>query len=413
VSLMMLTWLGHAAAQVDPAFAGMSADRLARLESVASRYVEEGRLAGVTMAVSRYDRPIKLTSVGAAANDSIYRISSMPKPITAVAVLMLYEDGRLLLSDPVSRYLPEFAEAEVLTGIDKKGRPLTTPATEPMTIKHLLTHTAGLTYDDESVEGLPRLYHEADIWSAATLAEFSERVASLPLAFEPGSYWHYSVAQDVLGRLVEVVAGEPFDQFLAARIFGPLGMVDTGFSVPDGKLSRFLPLYRKEGEGMVVEETVEESRYRNANRVPYGGGGLVSTASDYLRFARMLANGGELDRKRLLSRKTVDLMMMNQLDGDLERMQLADDWLSGAENRSGDQHLGLGFGFAGYVLTDVAANSVPGSPGMYGWGGAASTYFFVDRQEHLVGVFMTQLQPSTSYPLRAQFRGLVYQAIID
>jgi len=400
-------------AQSDAASVGMSAERLGHIDTFAQRYVDEGRIPGATLAVARNGDVVKTDSVGAVSNDSIYRIYSMTKPITATAVLMLYEEGHFMLSDPVSRYLPEFADAQVLTGVDTDGNPQTEAATTPMTIKHLLTHTAGLTYNDEMVDGLPKLYHEAEIWSAATLAEFSEKVASLPLAYEPGTYWHYSVAQDVLGRLVEVVAGQPFDEFLEARIFEPLGMVDTGFTVPDDKIDRFQPLYRKDGEGMVQADSVEDSYYRNPDRVPYGGGGLVSTAADYLRFAQMLINSGELGGTRLLSRKTVDLMMMNHLDGNLESMHLMDEWLSEPENRTGDMHLGIGYGFGGYVFVDIAANGVPGSKGTYGWGGNGSTYFFVDREEQLIGLFLTQLAPSTSYPLRAQFRGLVYQAIVD
>lgn len=411
--LIGLLWTGISFAQSGAASAGMSAERLSHIDAFAQRYVDEGRIPGATLAVARKDEVVKTDSVGAVSNDSIYRIYSMTKPITATAVLMLYEEGHFMLSDPVSRYLPEFADAQVLTGVDADGNPETAVATTPITIKHLLTHTAGLTYNDDTVEGLPKLYHDANIWSATTLAEFSEKVASLPLAYEPGTYWHYSVAQDVLGRLVEVAAGQPFDEFLEARIFKPLGMVDTGFTVPDAKLDRFLPLYRKDGEGMAQADSVEDSDYRNPDKVPYGGSGLVSTAADYLRFAQMLVNNGELDGKRLLSRKTVDLMMMNHLDGDLETMHLMDDWLSQTENRTGDMHLGIGYGFGGYVFMDVAANSVPGSPGTYGWGGNGSTYFFVDREEQMIGLFLTQLSPSTSYPLRAQFRGLVYQAIVD
>jgi CubicO group peptidase (beta-lactamase class C family) len=400
-------------AQSDAASVGLSAERLQHIDKFAQGYVDAGRLAGATIAVARNGKVVKIDSIGDVSNDSIYRIYSMTKPITATAVLMLYEEGHFLLTDPVSRYLPEFANMRVQSGVDDDGNPQSHAATTPITIKHLLTHTAGLTYDDNTVTGVPKIYHDADIWSAATLADFSREVASLPLAFEPGTYWHYSVGQDILGRLIEVITQQPFDEFLAKRIFEPLGMVDTGFSVADENIDRFLPLFRKDGEGMIVIETPETSRYRNAERVPYGGGGLVSTAADYLRFAQMLINNGELDGQRLLSRKSVDLMMMNHLDGDLASRHFMDDWLSQTENRTGDMDLGIGYGLGGYVITDIAANGVPGSPGTYGWGGSGSTYFFIDREEQLIGLFLTQLKPSTSYPLRSQFRGLVYQAITD
>jgi CubicO group peptidase (beta-lactamase class C family) len=393
--------------------AGLSLQRLQRIDALAQAYTDEGRLPGATIAVARHGKLVKLDSIGAVHNDSLYRIYSMTKPITAVAVLMLFEEGRFLLSDPVARYLPEFGDMRVLTGRGQDGEPLTRPAKGPVTIRQLLTHTAGLTYDDDSVGGLPLLYHEADIWSAGSLAAYSRGVAALPLAFDPGSRWHYSVAQDVLGRLVEVVSGQPFDRFLQERLLQPLGMVDTGFYVPNGSIERFLPLYRRDGEGMVLADAPLESDYRNAARVPYGGGGLVSTAADYLRFAQMLVNGGELEGTRLLSRKTVDLMMMNHLDGSIGSLHVDDGWLSETENRTGDMHLGLGHGLGGYVFIDIAANAVPGSAGTYGWGGNGSTYFFVDREEALVGLFLTQLAPSNSYPLRAQFRALVYQSIVD
>jgi CubicO group peptidase (beta-lactamase class C family) len=400
-------------ALADKVLEGLSRERLQRLDAMASRYVEQGRLPGATLAVARNGRVVKSDSVGAVNDDSIFRIYSMSKPITTVAVLLLFEEGRLLLTDPVGKYLPEFSTMQVISGRNEDGSVATRPAQNTMTIKHLLTHTAGLTYDDETAAGLPLLYHQADIWSASSLAAFSQQIASMPLAFEPGTRWHYSVAQDVLGRLVEVVAGQPFDQYMQQRILQPLRMEDTGFWVPEGKIDRFLPLYRKQGDGMKLADAASESGYRNPQRVPYGGGGLVSTAADYLRFAQMLANGGELDGVRLLSRKTVDLMMMNHLSGSIESLHVDDAWLSNTENRSGDMHLGLGYGLGGYVFTDIAANAVPGSVGTYGWGGNGSTYFFVDRQESLVGLFLTQLSPSSSYPLRAQFRALVYQALVD
>jgi CubicO group peptidase (beta-lactamase class C family) len=338
----------------------------------------------------------------------------MTKPLTVVGVLMLYEEGKFLLTDPVALYLPEFTDMQVYVGEDnEEGRVETRPAERPITIEDLLTHTAGLSYDDDTVAGVPKLYAQADLWSADSLSNFTEKVAALPLAFEPGSHWHYSVANDVLGRLIEVVAAQPFDVFLEARILGPLKMKDTAFYVPDTKLDRFASLYRRDGAGMRLVETPADSDYRNAEPVPFGGSGLVSTAADYLRFAQMLLNGGELDDVRLLGRKTVELMMADHLGPDIKRPRLNESWLGQTENRSGDMNLGLGHGYGGYVITDVAENDVPGSVGTYAWGGGASTYFFIDPQEELIGLFLTQLTPSSSYPLRAQFRGLVYQAIID
>ena len=399
---------------VDPHAVGLSADRLDRIEELAQSYVDDERLPGAVFAVARHGRLARVGSVGSLQSDTLFRIFSMTKPVTVVAALILYEEGRFLLTDPVARYLPEFTDMQVYVGDDsQEGRPGTRPAQRQITIEDLLTHTAGLTYDDDTAAGVPKLYAEADLWSAGSLAEFTATVAALPLVFEPGSRWHYSVANDVLGRLVEVVADQPFDEFLEARILGPLTMNDTAFYVPDAKLDRFTTLYRRDGKGMRLAETATESEYRNPEPVPFGGGGLVSTAADYLRFAQMLLNGGELDGIRILGRKTVELMMMDHLGPDFERPQLNDSWVGLTENRSGDMHLGFGYGFGGYVITDVAQNDVPGTVGTYAWGGAASTYFFIDPHEELIGLFLTQLMPSDSYPLRAQFRGLVYQAIVD
>ncbi len=392
---------------VDPATVGLSGDRLDRIEELAQGYLDEERVPGVVFAVARHGRLALLGSVGALQPDTIFRVYSMTKPVTVVAMLILFEEGKILLTDPVSRYLPEFANMRIYAGDD------TLPAQRPITIEDLLTHTAGLTYDSKTETGVPRLYDEADLWSAASLEEFTAKVAALPLVFEPGSRWHYSVAYDVLGRILEIVAEQPFDEFLQSRILGPLKMVDTAFHVPDAKLDRFTTLYQRDGDGMRPVETATESGYRNRELAPFGGHGLVTTAADYLRFAQMLLNGGELEGVRFLGRKTVELMMMDHLGPDFERPRLNDAWLGRTENRSGDMHLGLGYAFGGYVITDVAENDVPGSVGTYAWGGNGSTYFFIDPHEELIGLFLTQLMPSDSYPMRAQFRGLVYQAIMD
>ena len=398
----------------DPVEVGFTTDRLDRIDGLVQHYVDDGRLPGAVYAVVRHGRLARIAHGGSVQPDTLFRIYSMTKPLTVVGVLMLYEEGKFLLTDPVALYLPEFTDMQVYVGEDnEEGRVETRPAERPITIEDLLTHTAGLSYDDDTVAGVPKLYAQADLWSVDSLSNFTEKVAALPLAFEPGSHWHYSVANDVLGRLIEVVAAQPFDVFLEARILGPLKMKDTAFYVPDTKLDRFASLYRRDGAGMRLVETPEDSDYRNAEPVPFGGSGLVSTAADYLRFAQMLLNGGELDDVRLLGRKTVELMMADHLGPDIKRPRLNESWLGQTENRSGDMNLGLGHGYGGYVITDVAENDVPGSVGTYAWGGGASTYFFIDPQEELIGLFLTQLTPSSSYPLRAQFRGLVYQAIID
>jgi len=397
---------------VEPETVGLDGKRLDRIDQFIEGYVNEQRLPGAVYAVARHGKLARIGAAGEQQENSLFRIYSMTKPVTVVATLILYEEGKFLLTDPVSRYLPEFANMQVFID-EQDGKPRTQPAQRPITIEQLLTHTSGLSYDDDSAGGVPGMYVESDLLTVSSLAEFTTKLATLPLVFEPGARWHYSVANDVLGRLVEVVAGQPFDQFMQTRILAPLQMHDTAFHVPDDKLDRFLPMYQREGESFRQTEAVEDSTYRNAQRVPFGGGGLVSTASDYLRFTQMLLNGGELDGVRILGNKTVDLMLMNHLGPDFARPQLNESWVAQTENRSGDMLLGLGFGYGGYVVTDVAQNAVPGSVGTYAWGGNSSTYFFIDPQERLAGIFLTQLSPSSSYPLRAQFRGLVYQAIVD
>ena len=392
---------------------GMSPERLMHIDRVFGEYVDQGRLPGATYAVNRNGVRVYTQSLGPHKRDSLYRIYSMTKPITIVAVLMLYEEGRFLLSDPVSRYLPEYTNMQVYAGVDLSTEEIQTkPAEKPITIEHLLMHTAGLTYGG-SPNPVSQAYSKADFWAAPTLAEFSHRLAKLPLAFEPGSRWEYGVSMDVLGRLVEVVSQQRFDAFLRKRIFEPLQMNDTGFHVPDSKVNRFLDQYSRDGDGMKVSDAAAESRYLNKDGVPYGGHGLVSTIDDYMRFTQMLVNNGELDGHRILGRKTVELMTMNHMGPEYGPVPLDASWVGRTENRRADPNVGIGFGYGGYVITNVAQNAVPGTPGTYSWGGAASTYFFVDRKEKLTGVFLTQLRPSDSYPLRAQFRGLVYQAIVD
>lgn len=388
-----------------PTELGLAAERLQRVGELAQEYVAAERLPGVVWGVARDGRLAVLEAVGPVETHTIHRIYSMTKPVTTVAVLMLFEEGRFLLTDPVARYLPEFAAPRVWVAPGESR-----PATGPLTIRQLLTHTAGLSYD-EDVAGVPRLYQEAQIWEVDSLAEFTARVAGLPLAFEPGTRWHYSVANDVLGRLVEVVAGQPFDEFLAERIFAPLGMDDTGFRLPPSSRDRLAPLYTREGEGMRPAAD-DRDALEDPALVPYGGHGLLSTAGDYLRFAQLLLNGGELDGQRLLSRKTVELMFTDHLPAEW-KPPMPEAWLAATENRTGDLDLGLGYGLGGYVVTDVARNGVPGSVGTYAWGGGASTYFFIDPREGLAAIFLTQLRPSDSYPLRAEFRAAVYQALAD
>lgn len=395
---------------VKPESVGMSSERLARIRPVMQRYVDEGKVPGVHTLVARHGQIAHSEIVGWAdveakrplAEDTIYRIYSMTKPITSAAVMMLYEEGRFQLNDPVSRYLPEFAEMQVLVG-GTADAPELVPAERPITVKHLLTHTAGLIYPF-GADTLDQLYLRAGVMDPCqTLAEMMSKLARQPLIFHPGSSWRYSTAIDVLGYLVQVVSGLPFERFLQERLFAPLGMVDTAFLVPPAKLPRFAQVYMPtEGGGLQVPQSRLLGDFVNTPHYPGGGGGLTSTMHDYLRFGQMLCNGGVLDGVRILGRKTLELMAQNHLTPEVLASDLAKTTLGP----------GMGFGLGGGVVMDVAQSGVVGSKGVFGWGGAASTTFRMDQREGLVYLLMTQLM-NHAYPFGSQFRVLAYQALAD
>ncbi len=388
-------------------------ERLARIEAMGRGYVERGAMPGVMTVIVRHGRIAHSYRVGfrdvesgaPLEPDTIFRIHSMTKPITGVAILQLIERGELRLADPVADYLPELREMRAWVG-GPADAPETEPA-RPMTIEHLLTHTSGFTYDDETLGGVPAIYAAADLYSVPDLAAFVRKLARLPLASQPGTRWEYGVGMDVLGRLVEVVSGRSFADYLAEEIFEPLGMVDTGFRLPAAKVSRLAALYaRTESGGLRRTEAPDGSAFRAERPVPFGGHGLISTAADYARFAWMLAKGGELDGVRILSARSVDLMMGDALGPSYGEHPLTSSWL-------GSTARGLGFGLTGAVVRDGDANGVAGSTGAFFWGGAASTHFFVDRRRGLVGLQFTQLMPSDAYPIREEFRRLTYEALAD
>jgi CubicO group peptidase (beta-lactamase class C family) len=404
--------------EVDPAEVGFDAGRLARLDRHLARYVDDGKLAGWLVAVTRHGRLAHLATGGhrdreadlPVERDTVFRIYSMTKPITSVAAMMLYEEGAFALKDPVARWIPCFADLRVHTS--GSGPTMETePATEPLRIWHLLTHTAGLTYGFHRAHVVDAMYreHGYDLGSppGVDLAAACATWASLPLLFQPGSEFNYSVATDVLGHLVEVISGQRLDAFFAERILDPLGMVDTGFGLAADRRHRLAGLYVP-GEGRRATRFDEIGPV--AEGVPdllSGGSGLVSTAADYLRFADMLRRGGESDGGRLLSNRTLRYMTRNQLPGgvDLEeygRPLFAETTFDG---------VGFGLGFA--VTLDPVKNRTLGSVGEYSWGGAASTAFWVDPVEDVTAVFLTQLLPSTTWPLRSELKALVAQALVD
>jgi CubicO group peptidase (beta-lactamase class C family) len=385
---------------------GMSDERLKRLDQGMQRYIDDGLMAGIVTLVARKGKVVHHKGFGyqdlAAKKeitvDTIFRIYSMTKPITAVALMMLYERGLFHLGDPVSKFIPWFKDTKVLGG---DGQLL--DLEHEITIRHLMLHTAGMIYQDEEKTPLDKLYGEADIFDPKiTLDEMTRRVAGLPLKFQPGEAFSYGVSMDVIGYLIEVISDMPLDDFFTKEILQPLGMDDTGFVVPDGKTERFATLYgltETESLGLIDDDIGGE--YFDV-KLFTGGSGLVSTTSDFLRFAQCLLNNGEQEGIRLLGRKTVEWMRANHLQLELLPISSGEDPMPG---------LGFGLGFS--VMLDPTRADLMGSVGAYGWGGWSSTHFWIDPLEELIGILMVQYIPSGTYPISQDFRALVYQAIID
>jgi len=396
-----------------PEAAGMSSERLERISKAVQQSIDDKRLAGAVTLVARHGHVVWFKAQGMSDReagkpmrpDSIFRICSMSKPITSTAVMMLYEEGKFLLDDPISKYLPEFKDPKVLVK-PANGPSYTIPATHEITIRDLLRHTSGLTYNWN--EDLGPLYEKANVAAGlmpydGTIGDNVKRLAPLPLLFNPGERFEYSLSLDVLGRLVEVVSGKPFDEFLRTRIFEPLGMKDTSFFPPDNKLDRLTTAYTYyDGKGLnrfpdtpITEGTFSYSAdypTKGPKKLFSGGAGLTSTAEDYARFCQMMLNGGKWGNTRLLSRKTVELMTHDQLG-----------------KIGPEQAFGLGFGVAG-VKTPLEEL---GTPGSYNWGGFFFTAFSVDPKEELIIVFMGQLHPTGGLTLDRQVQELAYAAIID
>jgi CubicO group peptidase (beta-lactamase class C family) len=405
--------------EIDAAEAGFDAKRLARIDSHFAAYVDKGLLPGWLLAVARRGQVVHIASAGQRdveaglpiENDTLFRIYSMTKPVTSVAAMLLYEEGAFELKDPVSKFIPSFADARVY----KSGSaiaPATEPVVEPMRIWHLLTHTSGLTYGFHHAHSVDEAYRNAGYeWGSppgADLAKACDDWAGIPLLFQPGSEWNYGVSTDVLGRVVEVASGQSLDDFFAQRIFEPLGMTDTAFFAPESEHDRLAALYiPSPADRKAVRMDAMGDLAKTKPAMLSGGGGLVSTAGDYHRFVTMLLREGELDGQRLLGTRTVRYMRRNHLPGgvDLEafgRPLFAETTFDG---------VGFGLGFS--VVQDSVANKVLSSNGEHAWGGAASTGFWIDPAEEITAVFMTQLLPSSTHPLRSQFKQLVYQALVD
>ncbi|MCY4538536.1 MAG: serine hydrolase [Chloroflexi bacterium] len=418
---------------------GLSSARLNIIADHFDRYVDEGKIPGYLVLAARRGKAAYLHRYGLrdveaglpVEEDTIFRIYSMTKPITSVGVMMLYECGLLQLDDPVSEFIPGFRQLEVFESGNAESY-LTVPVEREMTIRDLLTHTSGLTYGHMHAHPVDAMYRDRDLLGEnMSLRDLIGHLSQLPLLFSPGTRWSYSVATDVLGYVIEVISGQPLDRFFAEQILEPLGMVDTAFTLSPEKVDRFAANYERDGNGFRLIDKPDESTYLNGAKLFSGGGGLVSTVGDYLRFCQMLLNKGALDTVRLLGRKTVELMTSNHLPGNCDlssmgyvltsqtRLQAVAVGLGARYNlrlgglRSETRHDGIGFGLGGAVLLDPAAAHFLGSPGEFSWGGAASTAFWVDPKEQLAVIFLTQLMPSSSYPIRRALRVLANQAIED
>jgi CubicO group peptidase (beta-lactamase class C family) len=391
-------------AEASPGELGLSAEKLRQVTTVVQGMMDKQQTAGAVVLVARHGKIARLDAIGkmsaatgeALRPDAIFRIYSMTKPVTSVAALMLYDEGKLKLDEPVSRYLPEFSGLRVYAGEGKEP----VPATLEMTVRDLMRHTSGLTYgflDDSPVD---RLYRTNRIGSSSdTLADFTRKLGKLPLEYQPGTRFNYSYSTDVLARIIEVVSGKPFDEFLVERIFRPLDMHDTGFFVPDDKLKRFTASHRRGAEMLQVTDAPATSPFRKQRKFLSGGGGLVSTARDYLRFAQMLLNGGEFQGTRLLRAETVREMTTNQLPPAAPPMTLGKIPLAG-----------LGFGLGVSVRLDTKTGKPDPAAGEYGWSGAASTYFWIAPRSDLIVVVLQQLEPF-NFDLQLALKPVIYAAI--
>jgi len=403
---------------------GFDLNRLERLTThLQGRYIDEGKISGCQLALMRhghlaYQRSLGQMDLGrgrSMADDAIFRIYSMTKPVTSVALMMLYERGLFQLDDPVSRWVPSWREQCVYVAGDGKGPFQTEPLRRSVSIRDLLRHTSGLTYGgqlmsvgvEHPVDYRYRSLQATSIDRHGSMLAFMDKLSQIPLAYQPGEQWMYSLATDACGALVEIISGQPFPEFLQEHIFDPLRMVDTGFQVRPHQRSRLVVNYRRDSnQRLELIDDSETSSYLDEPAFFSGGGGLVGTTADYLRFCEMLRRGGELDGVRVLGPRTLEMMTRNHLkDGkDLAA------WALGMFSESPNRGVGFGLGFAS-VIDPVVAGVMGG--GDYYWGGAASTLFLVDPREQISLVFMTQLMPSSTYNFRGQLKNIIYSAIVD
>ena len=405
---------------IDPEEVGLSRERLPRIGvHIQNRYLTPKKIAGTLTLVARRGKVAYLSPMGMMdavrekpmTEDTIFRIYSMTKPITTVALMMLYEHGHFQLGDQVYKYIPEWRNLEVYVSGEYPNF-VTKPPERDMTIRDLLTHTSGLAYGRSEEMGTPvsAAYQKLGVFGLrkGTLKEMVQKVAKLPLEFTPGTRWNYSISTDVCGYLVEVISGMSFDEYLRTNIFEPLGMVDTGFNVPSEKVERFAANYNRDAnKKLQLQDDPANSAYLTPPTFFSGGGGLVSTMADYYRFCQMLLNGGELDGVRLLGPRTIEYMTRNHLPGNQDLTNLS----ISAFSETANEGVGFGLGFA--VVVDLIKAQQLGSVGEYYWGGAASTIFWIDPAQDLIVIFLTQLMPSNTFNFRGQLKSIIYPAIID
>ncbi len=401
---------------IDPKRGGFAPERINRItEHLNRNYIEPGKIAGCQALVARHGHVAYFKSLGLmdrerrkpVADDTIFRLYSMTKPIASVALMTLYERGYFQLNDPVSRFIPSWRDHKVWVSGEGASMVTAAPA-RPMTMRHVLSHSGGLTYGATN-HPVDRVYREVGVGrgSGETLAGFVEKLAKVPLRYAPGERWMYSLSTDVCGYLVETISGKRFDQYLQETIFDPLDMKDTSFMVAPRKLERFAANYQREADKTLkLIDDPERSNYLKQPTFFSGGGGLTGTTADYFRFCEMLRRGGELDGARILGPRTIEIMHRNHLAGGKDLSQMA----IGGFSETANEGVGFGLGFA-MTLGQVETGALGG--GDYYWGGAASTIFWVDPKEDMVVIFMTQLMPSATFNFRGQLRNIIYSAIVD
>ena len=400
----------------EPHELGFDSARLARIDAhLKAKYIDGGRFPHAALLIGRGDEVAHLSVMGNARpgeplkSDAIFRIASMTKPVTSIAFMQLVEQGRIALSDPVAKVLPDFAKTGVFVSGGGNTPFVTRPPASPMRMIDLLRHTSGLTYSFQERSNIDAAYRKLGFerFDAGPIDSFVWEVANLPLEFDPGSAWNYSISTDILGAVVEKLSGQNLADYFAEHIFAPLGMVDTGFQVPADKLDRMPDCYVWDPVNrMKMYDPGATSAWGRAPGYFSGGGGLTSTLADYHRFARMLLNGGELDGARIVSPHTLKLMTANHLPGGADLTQISTSLFSEADNA------GMGFGLGFGTVIDSPATMLPGNNGEFYWGGMFSTAFFIDPVDDVIMIFMTQLMPSSAYPVRREIKTMLYSALI-